>query len=90
MSTFIQSFIPRSFPSLDQQKEAGRTKDPRNILHVDEKEEDDDIELSYKDEFGREMTKKEAFRSLSHTFHGRKPGKKKQELVRISWNFPRK
>lgn len=62
------------------QKEAGRTKDPRNILHVDEKEEDDDIELSYKDEFGREMTKKEAFRSLSHTFHGRKPGKKKQEL----------
>lgn len=67
---------------LVEQKEAGRTKDPRNILHVEDENDDADadFELSYKDEFGREMTKKEAFRSLSHTFHGRKPGKKKQEL----------
>ncbi|KAL3317639.1 hypothetical protein Ciccas_003704 [Cichlidogyrus casuarinus] len=38
-----------------------------------------DIRLSYVDEFGRNMGAKEAFKMLSHKFHGRTSGKKKTE-----------
>ncbi|ETO36501.1 U4/U6.U5 tri-snRNP-associated protein 1 [Reticulomyxa filosa] len=38
-----------------------------------------DVHLSYLDDTGRPMTAKEAFRKLSHRFHGKKPGKRKQE-----------
>jgi len=37
------------------------------------------ISLAHLDENGRQMTPKEAFRVLSHKFHGKKPGKNKQE-----------
>nr|WJH19491.1 U4/U6.U5 tri-snRNP-associated 110 kDa protein [Euglena gracilis] len=37
------------------------------------------INIERKDETGREMTQKEAFRRLSHKFHGKAPGKLKQE-----------
>lgn len=36
-----------------------------------------EIKLEYVDEQGREMSKKEAFRTLSHRFHGKGSGKKK-------------
>ena len=32
-----------------------------------------------RDEFGRLLTRKEAFRQLCYGFHGNKPGKRKQE-----------
>ncbi|XWS10826.1 hypothetical protein CRYUN_Cryun38cG0031400 [Craigia yunnanensis] len=38
-----------------------------------------DIRIERTDEFGRIMTPKEAFRTLSHKFHGKGPGKMKQE-----------
>lgn len=38
-----------------------------------------DVNLSYKDEFGREMNQKEAFKFLSHQFHGKGSGKAKTE-----------
>lgn len=37
------------------------------------------VKLEYKDEFGREMTQKEAFKYLSHQFHGKGSGKLKTE-----------
>lgn len=37
------------------------------------------VQLSYQDEFGNEVTPKEAFRMLCHRFHGNRPGKNKQE-----------
>lgn len=37
------------------------------------------LNLEYPDEYGRPMTQKEAFRKLSHTFHGKTPGRLKQE-----------
>jgi len=37
------------------------------------------LRLDYTDEFGRPLTQKEAFRKLSHKFHGKGPGKKKIE-----------
>lgn len=38
-----------------------------------------DIKLEYRDEYGRLLTLKEAYRQLSYRFHGQKPGKKKQD-----------
>ena len=38
-----------------------------------------DVKLEYVDEGGRRMNEKEAFRFLSHRFHGKGSGKKKIE-----------
>ena len=38
-----------------------------------------DVKLDYVDEKGHRMNEKEAFRYLSHRFHGKGPGKKKTE-----------
>lgn len=38
-----------------------------------------DVEIKYHDEFGRELNNHEAWKRLSHVFHGKAPGKKKQE-----------
>ena len=38
-----------------------------------------DVQLSYVDEFGRQMGPKEAFKQLSHQFHGKGSGKQKTE-----------
>ncbi|KAA8499613.1 SART-1 family protein DOT2 [Porphyridium purpureum] len=37
------------------------------------------IQLEYVDEFGRKLSQKEAFKHLSHNFHGTVPGKQKQK-----------
>lgn len=39
-----------------------------------------DINIQYTDEFGRTMTKKEAWKSLSHIFHHKTSGRRKTEL----------
>lgn len=38
-----------------------------------------DVNIVYHDEFGREMTPKEAWKALSHRFHGKGSGKAKTE-----------
>ena len=38
-----------------------------------------DVQLKYTDEFGRAMNQKEAFKHLSHQFHGKGSGKLKTE-----------
>ncbi|KAL1297601.1 hypothetical protein AAFC00_006163 [Neodothiora populina] len=38
-----------------------------------------DVKLRYNDEFGRDMNQKEAFKHLSHMFHGKGSGKQKTE-----------
>lgn len=38
-----------------------------------------DVNLNYVDEFGRQMSQKEAFKELSHQFHGKGSGKMKTE-----------
>ncbi|KAK9469208.1 SART-1 protein [Lipomyces arxii] len=40
-----------------------------------------DIKIEYKDEFGRSMNQKEAFKHLSHQFHGKGSGKGKTEKL---------
>lgn len=55
---------------------AGRTKDVRDI---DPSSDEFGVKLEYRDEFGRKLTQKEAFRQLSYRFHGFGPQQKKQE-----------
>ena len=51
-------------------------------MGMDFKEKDNyrpNVKLEYVDDSGRVMTPKEAFRFLSHKFHGKGSGKKKTE-----------
>ncbi|KAJ4763508.1 U4/U6.U5 tri-snRNP-associated protein 1 [Rhynchospora pubera] len=61
----------------------GRTMDKKKsklVGIVDEPApKEKEIRIERTDEFGRIMTPKEAFRALSHKFHGKGPGKMKQE-----------
>ncbi|KAL6213113.1 hypothetical protein ACLB2K_012560 [Fragaria x ananassa] len=62
----------------DEQKDSrssGHQKEMRPPKVYQEK----DIHIERTDEFGRILTPKEAFRVLSHKFHGKGPGKMKQE-----------
>lgn len=61
---------------LQKKKElAGRAKDTRA---QDPSSGDLGVKIEYRDEFGRKLTQKEAFRQLSYKFHGIKPGAKKK------------
>lgn len=51
----------------------------RQMAEIFSKEYRPDVQLKYVDEFGREMNKKEAFKHLSHQFHGKGSGKQKTE-----------
>ncbi|OQR80800.1 U4/U6.U5 tri-snRNP-associated protein [Achlya hypogyna] len=62
-----------------QLRQAGRANDHRDRNFNDELQIKDGVKLDYRDEFGRLLTKKEAFRQISYRFHGHAPGKKKQE-----------
>lgn len=53
---------------------AGRAKDKREFTA-----EESRVRLQYVDEQGRPLTKKEAFRRLCYSFHGKGPGKNKLE-----------
>lgn len=59
----------------------GRNMDKKKSKLVGVRDTDGpkEIQLDRLDEFGRIMTPKEAFRKLSHKFHGKGPGKMKQE-----------
>uniref|UniRef100_A0A1D1XKA5 U4/U6.U5 tri-snRNP-associated protein 1 n=1 Tax=Anthurium amnicola TaxID=1678845 RepID=A0A1D1XKA5_9ARAE len=59
----------------------GRTMDKKKskLVGILDNEGSKEIRIERTDEFGRIMTPKEAFRMLSHKFHGKGPGKAKQE-----------
>ncbi|XP_015698022.1 SART-1 family protein DOT2 isoform X1 [Oryza brachyantha] len=57
----------------------GRTTDKKKSKLAGIEDGPKDIRIERIDEFGRVMTPKEAFRDLSHKFHGKAPGKMKQE-----------
>ena len=54
-------------------------QESRQIAEVFNKEYRPDVELKYVDEYGRSMGAKEAFKHLSHQFHGKGSGKGKTE-----------
>ncbi|KAL8717769.1 MAG: hypothetical protein Q9225_005016 [Loekoesia sp. 1 TL-2023] len=51
----------------------------RQMAEIFNKEYKPNVELKYVDEFGRSMNQKEAFKHLSHQFHGKGSGKQKTE-----------
>ncbi|KAI1007588.1 hypothetical protein K3495_g633 [Podosphaera aphanis] len=53
----------------------------RQLAEHFNKEYKPNVELKYIDEFGRSMNKKEAFKHLSHQFHGKGSGKQKTEKM---------
>jgi len=65
-----------------QENYSGRNNDKMQMLinqQIDKADPAPAIQLDYIDEYGRQMTPKEAFRKLSHRFHGKTPGKMKME-----------
>lgn len=61
------------------ERQAGRANDARDRSFEGDLRIKNGVKLDYRDEFGRLLTKKEAFRMLSYKFHGHEPGKKKKE-----------
>ncbi|KAL3644247.1 ESCRT II complex subunit Dot2 [Castilleja foliolosa] len=59
----------------------GRNMDKKKskLVGIYDKDAEKEIRIDRTDEYGRILTPKEAFRQLSHTFHGKGPGKTKQE-----------
>ncbi|KAL8899181.1 MAG: hypothetical protein Q9207_006323 [Kuettlingeria erythrocarpa] len=51
----------------------------RQMAEIFNREYRPDVQLKYVDEFGRSMNQKEAFKHLSHQFHGKGSGKQKTE-----------
>ncbi|CAG8931585.1 unnamed protein product [Penicillium salamii] len=54
-------------------------QEARHMAEVFNREYKPDVQLRYVDEFGRNMNQKEAFKQLSHQFHGKGSGKMKTE-----------
>lgn len=54
-------------------------QEARHMAEVFSKEYKPDVQLKYTDEYGRSMNQKEAFKHLSHQFHGKGSGKMKTE-----------
>ena len=54
-------------------------QDARRMAEIFNKEYKPDVQLRYTDDFGRQMNQKEAFKHLSHQFHGKGSGKMKTE-----------
>ena len=62
-----------------QTNQAREALESRTTSAIFEKDYKPNFELKYVDEFGRHMNEKEAFKHLSHQFHGKGSGKQKQE-----------
>ena len=62
-----------------QQNEAREHYISRLLAEKFNKEYKPDVKLRYNDEYGRQMNQKEAFKHLSHMFHGKGSGKMKTE-----------
>jgi U4/U6.U5 tri-snRNP-associated protein 1 len=70
----------KNFYDIDDKYNRNRDKYSGPVSEFSEKSDyKPDIKLDYIDEKGRSMNEKEAFRYLSHRFHGKGSGKKKTE-----------
>jgi U4/U6.U5 tri-snRNP-associated protein 1 len=56
-------------------------QESRQLAEHFNKEYKPNVELKYIDEYGRRMTQKEAFKHMSHQFHGKGSGKQKTEKL---------
>lgn len=58
-----------------------RKRELEEARHAEERFRDyrPDVDIKYHDQYGRELNHHEAWKLLSHTFHGKMPGRAKQE-----------
>ncbi|KAI9802482.1 MAG: hypothetical protein M1825_002867 [Sarcosagium campestre] len=61
------------------ENKARDTYESRAMADVFNREYRPDVNIKYTDDFGRDMSAKEAFKHLSHQFHGKGSGKQKTE-----------
>lgn len=64
-----------------QQNNYRDQQESRQLAEHFNKEYKPNVELKYVDDFGRHMNQKEAFKHLSHQFHGKGSGKQKTEKM---------
>lgn len=64
-----------------QQNTMRDQQESRQLAEHFNKEYKPNVELKYVDEYGRNMNQKEAFKHLSHQFHGKGSGKQKTEKL---------
>lgn len=69
---------------------SGRAKDKKPDLEDQIHRDPNDVIIEYKDEAGRVMTTKEAWRKLNYDFDGKRPGKKKMEKKQQALELERK
>ncbi|KAJ8599575.1 hypothetical protein CTAYLR_004669 [Chrysophaeum taylorii] len=64
----------------------GSTDDPKTLPDVAFKGQLKPIKLEYRDGDGRLLTRKEAYRQMCWKFHGKQPGRRKQEKAQARFN----
>lgn len=69
----------RSSRDFDRERDRDRDRDRYGGSSKNKQEYKPDVKLEYYDDNGRSLTPKEAFRYLSHKFHGKASGKMKSE-----------
>eukprot|EP00741_Cyanophora_paradoxa_P001234 tig00000471_g1191.t1 len=74
MAAALELVKNRGFLNADLDFGRGPDKTMKDLNKAEER-----LRLEYKDDFGNDMTPKEAFRWISWKFHGKMPGKMKQE-----------
>ncbi len=62
-----------------RENESRAQMESRQMTDIFNREYQPDVQLKYVDEFGRSMNQREAFKHLSHQFHGKGSGKQKTE-----------
>ncbi len=62
-----------------RENESRAQMESRQMTDIFNREYKPDVQLKYVDEFGRSMNQREAFKHLSHQFHGKGSGKQKTE-----------
>lgn len=76
----LEHMSAREREALAQKANQDRDRlESRKMADIFNKEYKPNVELKYIDEFGRRMNQKEAFKHLSHQFHGKGSGKQKTE-----------
>ncbi|WFD31891.1 hypothetical protein MSPP1_002931 [Malassezia sp. CBS 17886] len=72
---------PQSARDQAQREYENKTRERREAeaLQARFRDYNPDVNIEYHDEFGRALTQKEAWKRLSHVFHGNMPGHKAQE-----------
>ncbi|WFC97466.1 hypothetical protein MYAM1_000180 [Malassezia yamatoensis] len=76
-----QKKAERQGTDADSRERMNRSREKREAEEAMDRFKDytPDVKLEYHDEFGRNLTQKEAWKRLSHVFHGNAPGHKAQE-----------